>query len=153
MATLDELLALLPDNTSGLIDASDLREIVTVLWQRSGVTSSGMWKYAPADFSQNPGDKFFQTNNTTEMAVTQFRFGATDLNNIDFTALLQNSVRFVVQAAANAENWASFLVLTDVDPVVANGKITLAVKYENGPGSFDLSQWQDFIFFFTLGDA
>lgn len=30
--TLDELLALLPDNSTGAIDAADLREVVTGLW-------------------------------------------------------------------------------------------------------------------------
>lgn len=37
MASLDELLALLPDNDAGAIDASDLRAIVTDLFGRSGV--------------------------------------------------------------------------------------------------------------------
>ena len=35
MATLAELLALLPDNTSGLITSGDMRVIVTDLWEKS----------------------------------------------------------------------------------------------------------------------
>ena len=31
---LDDLLALLPDNNTGSIDASDLRTIVTALWNK-----------------------------------------------------------------------------------------------------------------------
>lgn len=34
MAELEELLELLPDNTTGEIDAADLREIVTALWEK-----------------------------------------------------------------------------------------------------------------------
>jgi hypothetical protein len=33
--TLDDLLALLPDNDTGAIDAADLRTIVTELWQQT----------------------------------------------------------------------------------------------------------------------
>lgn len=42
MATLAEILALLPDNTTGQIDASDMRTAVTALWERtpsSGTTA------------------------------------------------------------------------------------------------------------------
>ena len=38
--TLDELLALLPDNTTGAIDAVDLRTIVTELFNANGDSQS-----------------------------------------------------------------------------------------------------------------
>lgn len=37
MLTLDELLALLPDNSSGEISAQDLRDTVTALWHKSSL--------------------------------------------------------------------------------------------------------------------
>src|SRR5262245_30769071 len=40
MSTLDDLLALLPDNTTGAIDAEDLRTIVTALWDNDAALYS-----------------------------------------------------------------------------------------------------------------
>lgn len=40
MTTLDELLALLPDNNTGAIDAADLRTIVTALWGETATLAS-----------------------------------------------------------------------------------------------------------------
>jgi hypothetical protein len=49
--TLDDLLALLPDNDTGAIDAADLRTAVTALWYKSAiggqVTSDGTLAYGP----------------------------------------------------------------------------------------------------------
>lgn len=38
--TLDDLLALLPDNTSGAIDAADLRTVVTELWNKAAAADA-----------------------------------------------------------------------------------------------------------------
>jgi hypothetical protein len=40
--TLDELLALLPDNNTGAIDAADLRTIVTDLFTKAGAAAAGV---------------------------------------------------------------------------------------------------------------
>lgn len=48
--TLDELLALLPDNTTGDIDAEDLRTVVTGLWDRASRAAqvfSYLWVTTP----------------------------------------------------------------------------------------------------------
>jgi hypothetical protein len=53
--TLDDLLALLPDNASGQISAADMRQIVTVLWGKGSLggqlESDGTVAYLPAGWS------------------------------------------------------------------------------------------------------
>lgn len=48
MATLAELLALLPDNTTGEIDAADMREIVTALWESTPTGTTAQRPAAPS---------------------------------------------------------------------------------------------------------
>jgi Uncharacterized conserved protein (DUF2190) len=55
MATLAELLALLPDNTTGEIDAADMREIVTELWNRTGPLDSILFDTTPTPGVHTPG--------------------------------------------------------------------------------------------------
>lgn len=53
-ASLDDLLALLPDNNTGEISAADLRTVVTGLWNRvivGGLQSDGTLVGAPAGWS------------------------------------------------------------------------------------------------------
>ena len=53
--TLDELLALLPDNTSGQISAADMRQIVSVLWGKGSLGGQlavdGTAAYLPAGWT------------------------------------------------------------------------------------------------------
>lgn len=53
--TLDDLLALLPDNTSGQISAADMRQIVSVLWGKGSLggqlTADGTVEYLPAGWT------------------------------------------------------------------------------------------------------
>lgn len=53
MATLAELLALLPDNTTGEIDAADMREIVTELW---GEATGGAVDSIEFNVNATPGE-------------------------------------------------------------------------------------------------
>lgn len=56
MATLAELLALLPDNTTGEIDAADMREIVTELWNKDPEAfTSILFDIAAIPGSHTPG--------------------------------------------------------------------------------------------------
>lgn len=61
MASLDDLLALLPDNSTGEITAADLRDVVTGLWGRvlvGGMESDGTLVQAPSGWScvmEQPG--------------------------------------------------------------------------------------------------
>lgn len=54
VATLDQLLALLPDNSSGEISAADLRDVVTGIWGRTligGMQADGTLVGAPSGWS------------------------------------------------------------------------------------------------------
>jgi hypothetical protein len=58
--TLDDVLALLPDNATGAIDAADLRAVVTALWAKSGagahVDHLGVMAWGPDGWSSTRDD-------------------------------------------------------------------------------------------------
>jgi hypothetical protein len=86
MSTLDELLALLPDNTTGKIDAADLRTIVTELWDRQFVYNSYSWQYSNSALP--PTGSQVRANNASLAAATLLEFRKIDNDGNDRSATL-----------------------------------------------------------------
>ncbi len=68
--TLDEILALLPDNTTGAIDAADLRTAVTELWNKpAGTTPAGASRLVPVFIFQGESNSGGYALNTDATAA------------------------------------------------------------------------------------
>jgi len=86
--SLDQLLALLPDNSGGDIGADDLRTIVTELWNRPRNVVQGRWQYNETPSATPTGNQF--TLDTTDLeAVSWVRFRYEDIASTDFSGLLR----------------------------------------------------------------
>lgn len=150
MATLDELLALLPDNDTGEIDAVDLRTIVTALWDRAGTTVGGTWKYSP-DTDGTPQTTFFQFDTTLPVDATRIDFNVHDVSGSNLRTLLLNAHRFVIQQATNPDNWAAYVV-TEQAVVSGDGEVvSMNITRTAGEGAGISAAWQDILVYFTLG--
>lgn len=155
---LDDLLALLPDNTTGAIDASDLRTIVTELYERientesrvaaleasgsSGdeYTISGVWQVNPTA-GATPGGSQVTCDTGLFSTATWLRFATSDKNDLDATAALANATSIYAQQKMNAQNWARYTV--SGSPTIGSGYIEVPVTVEAHSGTVGAAAWQD----------
>jgi hypothetical protein len=97
MTTLEELLALLPDNSSGAISAADMRIIVTNLYDRSGETLyPGPFTdlAVVGSFTAFPTTPLVQTVSAVTDRTVLVNFGAyidTNVNNNDVSLAVELS--------------------------------------------------------------
>ena len=164
MSTLDDLLALLPDNNVGAIDAADLRTIVTSIWeagagvearvtalelQESGgstVSITGVWTAMPAA-GATPSNKQTSTSTGDYSTTAWLRFSTTDKDNTDLTAAMSAASRVYMQAKTNSGNWANFTVDSATN---FGGYVELSVTLVSSDGSTGASTWGDAIGVFTI---
>lgn len=161
MATLEELLALLPDNSTGEISAADLREIVTQQWANdeallarvaaleathAGETGgdqfsvTGVWQVNPIAGSTPQGAQM-SGNTSTLSTATILKFAALDKLNQDSTAALMASTAIFAQMKMNSSNWVTFDV--SGTPSVAGGIVTVPVTVQGSSGVAGAAAWQD----------
>lgn len=124
MSTLDELLALLPDNTTGAIDAEDLREVVTGLFNNSETNAANIdshesqieglagrvellesrsdsvavsfpWQYSNSALP--PTGNQVRMNDADPALATEVVFWLTDTNGQDHTALFSGGTFFAIR--------------------------------------------------------
>lgn len=166
MATLDELLALLPDNDTGEIDAVDLRTIVTELWNQGAdiaarvsaleassgggdgtITANGRWQYNSQSGAVPGGMQV--TADSGELALaTWLRFAKFDQNNNDMTLALMGATTVFAQQQADSGSWARYTV--NGSPTDGGSYVQVPVQYVTGDGSSATVEWQHAIFVFTV---
>lgn len=157
-STLDDLLDLLPDNSTGEISALDLRVIVTDLWARDDAAET---RIAALEAASSGGDSFSVTgiwqvnpgagaipqggqlagNTTTLGTATILKFAALDRLNQDATAALMASTALFMQMRMNSANWVTFNV--SGTPSVAGGIITVPVTVAGSSGTAGAAAWQE----------
>lgn len=139
MTTLDDLLALLPDNDTGEIDAADLRTIVTAIWgeaatgfavSQSGyqsldarlialetnpesptVTVSGRWQINNQAGATPGGQQVTCNDGAFGDATTWLRFATQSQQNVDMTYALSTCISIYMQQESNANAWVRFEVI------------------------------------------
>lgn len=131
MMTLDEMLALLPDNTTGAIDASDLRDIVTDLFTAANTYAQTFgYLWAVSGTSPSPGRATVQP--TWGMASTTLHLNETtdDGQTLVFT-LLDNTDARIILSGANGGHLRAIVT----GPSIDNGSsrdIPIQVTSEDG---------------------
>lgn len=158
--TLDELLALLPDNNTGAIDAADLRTIVTELWNDgakiearvsalevdsgggsdSSISVSGIWQVNP-QVDATPGGKQVTSDTALWTNTTLLRFDDHDQDNMDQSTVLLSATEIFMQQEQNAENWVRYAATGGGSHPA--GYVEVPVTFLNGGGSITTAQWQD----------
>lgn len=165
--TLDELLALLPDNTTGEIDAADLRTIVTELWSQgadiearvafieaeggSGGTApsvTGVWQIAAGG---TPGGQQVASDTDDFSTTTSLRFDSFDQSNTDMTTVLNNAVSIFAQQQSDAGNWARYTV--SGEPTVNGSYVEVPVTVDDFGGVPGAAAWQTAIFVISLAGS
>lgn len=165
MKTLDELLALLPDNTSGAIDAADLRTIVTDLFNTSAdllarvialETSdadphveavTGHWQ-VHGQAGSVPGGQQVTTDSGALATATWLRFSPINQENDDLTNALTKADRIFAQQQTNASIWARYDVRGPA--VVTGGYVEIPVTVTSTGGAVGGAAWQNGIFVFSI---
>lgn len=131
--TLQELLDLLPDNTSGEIDAVDLRTIVTELWNRDVIYRSASWQYS--NLALPPTGSQVRANNASLALATVVEFRKIDNDSNDQTntlTRLKDGDRLRLSDFDNAAVYARFKV---TGPTVATtDTVQVPVSYLDGAG-------------------
>jgi len=146
MTTLDNLLALLPDNNNGAIGADDLRSIVTSLWDRVSVGAvTGKWAYSNT-VGGIPAAGTFTTDNADPTLATSFRFARVDEEGTDFTTVLSNLAGFIGNQEAAPLDWANWTVIST--GTLTNDYLELGVSVYNQAVAADPILWgvADFLF-------
>lgn len=168
--TLDEMLALLPDNSTGAIGADDLRAIVTALWDHDTALSvrvaeleassgaggggspsiTGFWQLNP-QVGTAPGTMQITADAFPLSDATWLRFAPVDQQNVDMTAALELADRFFIQQKQDSTHWARLSVagaLTDM-----GGYIEVPVVWLDGSGTVSQAGWQDVAVAITAASA
>lgn len=164
MSTLNEWLALLPDNSTGAIDAADLRSIVTDVWNTDAeltarigalentgdggiITVAGRWQINP-QAGAIPGGQQVTADTNDLSEATWLRFTPFDQKNDDMTNFLMNATAIYAQQQANAANWTYW----DAPGAgVSHGSyIEVPVTFVRGEGSLVAAAWQSGVFAFTV---
>lgn len=163
--TLDELLALLPDNTTGEISAADFRTIVTELYNRDEeqngrltalessageIAFSGIWQYNP-QVGSVPQAMQVSLNASPITQATWARFWFTDLNNKDMRNFLLTASKIYVQQESDGANWAYYNV-TGAATDLGN-YIEVPIEVSSAYGSSMASQWQRVLAVITMPSA
>jgi hypothetical protein len=172
--TLDDLLALLPDNTSGDIAAADMRTIVTELWnQGAGVQAAGQAAYVSLDdrvaaleggtatptyqasgrWQVNPqpgtpGGMQVSADQASWAAASVLRFAVVDQHNNDVRNVLTLAVDVFGQSQADDANWSRWEVTGT--PTDHGAYVEIPVAFVNGAGSIAAAGWQAGVFVFTV---
>lgn len=156
--TLEELLALLPDNTTGAIDADDLRTIVTELWNQGAAiqarvaaletrdggdgylaTVNGRWQVNPTP--GNPGGKQMSADQASWAMASVLRFDPVDLNNNDLSTALLEADDLFGQQQSDATNWMRWRVSGAASD--EGSYIEVPVTMVASGGSISGAQWQE----------
>lgn len=157
MTTLDDLLALLPDNTTGQISAADMRTVVTGLWN-SGAdlearvadlevagggapTVTGRWQINP-QAGAIPGGQQVTCDTGIFSTATWLRFAPVDQDGVDLTQALVAAQRIYAQQASSSANWCRFTVTDAAD---VGQYVELTVTVEDFAGSVSSAGWQSAI--------
>lgn len=161
---LDDLLALLPDNNTGAIDAVDLRTIVTELWNRgAGIEArvatletegantqpvvTGRWQTNP-QAGATPGGMQVTAESGEWALATWLRFAKTDQNNNDLTTVLMNATQIYGQQQSDSSNWGRWTV--DGDITDGGSYVEIPVGDYRGGGSIATAGWQHAIMAFEV---
>jgi hypothetical protein len=163
--TLEELLALLPDNTTGAIDASDLRAIVTELYNISGslearivsveasageISYNGIWQFNPIEGAV-PQSMQLSVDQVPITDATWARFWPVDLTNQDMRNFLTTATKLYVQQENDARNWAYYDV---TGAATDNGSyVQVPIALQSFSGSSSASQWQRVLVIMTMPSA
>lgn len=163
--TLEELLALLPDNTTGAIDAEDLRVIVAELYKKDAelearviaveasggeISADGVWQFNPIPGS-TPQSMQLSVDQLPITSATWARFWPIDLENQDMRNFLTTAKKIYTQQENDARNWAYYNVTgTPTD----NGTyIQVPISLISFSGSSTASQWQRVLIVLTMPSA
>ena len=146
MTTLDDLLAMLPDNDTGAIDAADLRAIVTALWDNDAdlntrvtaleeqadlATETGAWQYNSSP--PPPSGSQVRLDSDDLPVATQAAFRLTDSDGADRTLLFGAAILGVrLQDWDDSSIFASYNVIGPA--VLSADDATLTVAYRDGAG-------------------
>lgn len=136
MTTLAELLALLPDNTTGEISAEDMRTVVSGIWDEfatgfavndgrisalensgaaTGPSVTGIWQINPQAGAVPGGMQITSDTGEITLATSWLRFAKADQSNTDFTGALLASKALYGQQQVKSANWVKATVLSATD--------------------------------------
>lgn len=166
--TLDELLALLPDNSSGAISAADIRTIVTDLFNHTSavearvgalevggtdgggdgtISVTGRWQIQNVpDFTPGNGQVGCDTGSFSTAAL--IRFNKFEKSSQDMTNGLLNALGLYGQQWDNASNWIKWDVTGT--PVVVADYVEVPVTFLDGAGVPLSAGWHDGLFVMTV---
>lgn len=167
--TLDEMLALLPDNTTGAISAADIRTIVTELFNytaevearvgaiETGSTGGGggsdtisvaaRWQIQNVpDFHPADGQVGCDTGSFSTASV--LRFGRFDKASQDMLTVLLAATAIYGQQWDVAGNWISWDV--SGTPTLVNNYIEVPVTFLKGAGTVLSAGWHDGLFVISV---
>jgi hypothetical protein len=163
--TLEELLALLPDNTTGAIDAEDLRVIVAELYtqwasnearitavEASGgeISADGVWQFNPIAGAV-PQSMQLSVDVIPITDASWVRFWPVDLNNQDMRNFITTAKKVYTQQENDGANWAYYNV---TGPATDNGTyVQLPIELISSSGSSTTSQWQRVLIVLTMPSA
>lgn len=114
--TLDEMLALLPDNTSGDISAADLRTVVTEL-HRIASSVSAVFSYTWVDADPSPGAGKVTMDQNWSMAATKLLISETTLDGatVTFTSVDAAAAVELLIISAGGGRWRGTVSGPSVD--------------------------------------
>lgn len=161
MATLEELLALLPDNSTGQISAADMRDVITALWDEGaqieartalleasdssgagGISVTGVWQINPQAGASPQGGQVTCDTGVFSTA-TWVELTKVDKSNVDLSLALAEATHAFAQQKADSGNWVR---LELADPRTDNGdSIRVAVSPGTSGGATSSAAWQDAI--------
>lgn len=164
--SLEDMLALLPDNHEGAIDAADLRVVVTELYQwmetnsarisaleaaggstPASISVTGYWQVNP-QAGAVPGGGQFTTDTGSLATATWIRFSKYDLSTTDSSTVLTKASKIFFQQKQNAANWARFNVTALAS--VVGGYVQVPVQFVLGEGAPGSAAWQDAVVVLTI---
>lgn len=156
--TLEEMLALLPTNTAGAIDAADLRAVVAGLWDMNEQLESrvallealgsggagqpsvtGTWQINPVAGAV-PQGRQFTTDTGLVSTANWLRFDQYDLSDTDMTQSLLTCDVIFMQQKADSANWCRLTV--DGAATDGGAYIQVPVSWVEGAGSVIPIAWQ-----------
>lgn len=142
--TLDELLALIPDQPEGNISAADLRTIVTELHSETAAIENrvallesrfnvaifrGAWQFV--DTAPPPTGSQLRMDNADQTLATELHFRVLDTTGVDQTALFAQDITAI--RLQDEDNAAAYRLYTVTGPaVVATGTAVVPVAFESG---------------------
>lgn len=162
MSTLDDLLALLPDNSTGDISAADLRAVVTGVWNAGAdvearvvaletaggtVSVTGVWRVRSDTGGAVPTGGEVTSDTGNFATATWLRFDDADDNGQDLTTALLAASTLYGQDYKDSANFVRYLVTDAVD---LGDFVELAVTVDTADGVLSPG-WTDAVFVITTG--